>query len=71
VGPPPCTTVNSCRAAPSPQPQIFGAPPSATFSGVGNLVPPRRHRKRGHKARRSKAKRNRSARTGRSTGGVR
>jgi hypothetical protein len=36
--PPPCTTTDSCRAAPSPQPQIFGAPPSATFSGSGNLL---------------------------------
>jgi hypothetical protein len=33
---PPCTTADSCRAAPSPQPQIFGPPSSATFSGPGN-----------------------------------
>ncbi|HEY2142009.1 MAG TPA: hypothetical protein VGG98_08115 [Solirubrobacteraceae bacterium] len=37
--PPPCTTEASCKVAPSPQPGIFGAPPSATFSGPGNLVP--------------------------------
>jgi hypothetical protein len=36
--PPSCTTA-SCRAAPTPQPGIFGAPASATFSGVGNLTP--------------------------------
>lgn len=38
VAPPPCTTGDACRAAPSPQPAIFGAPASATFSGNGNLV---------------------------------
>ncbi len=37
---PPCTTADSCRAAPLPQPSLFGAPPSATFSGAGNLPPP-------------------------------
>ncbi len=36
---PPCTTGDSCRAAPPPQPQIFGPPPSATFSGSGNVTP--------------------------------
>jgi hypothetical protein len=40
VVPPPCTTEASCRAAPSPQPQIFGAPASASFSGPGNPPPP-------------------------------
>jgi DNA-binding beta-propeller fold protein YncE len=39
VAPPPCTTADSCRAALSPQPAIFGAPPSATFSGAGNAPP--------------------------------
>ncbi len=39
VVPPACTTTDSCRAAPSPQPSVFGAPPSATFSGAGNLAP--------------------------------
>jgi hypothetical protein len=36
--PPPCTSGDSCKAAPSPQPSIFGAAPSATFSGAGNVV---------------------------------
>jgi NHL repeat len=36
---PPCTTEASCKAAPSPQPSIFGAPPSATFQGLGNPAP--------------------------------
>jgi hypothetical protein len=36
---PPCTTEASCKASPSPQPSIFGAPPSATFQGPGNLAP--------------------------------
>ncbi len=39
VTPPACTTTDSCRAAPMPQPGIFGAPSSATFSGSGNPAP--------------------------------
>jgi hypothetical protein len=39
VSPPPCSSGDSCKAAPSPQPAIFGAPPSATFNGAGNLSP--------------------------------
>jgi DNA-binding beta-propeller fold protein YncE len=35
--PPACTTADSCRAATSPQPVVFGAPASATFSGPSNL----------------------------------
>jgi NHL repeat len=38
VSPPPCTSGDSCKAAPSPQPAIFGAPASATFSGAGNVT---------------------------------
>ncbi len=38
VSPPPCTSGDSCKAAPAPQPEIFGATPSATFSGTGNVV---------------------------------
>lgn len=37
VPPPPCSTGDSCKAAPSPQPQIFGSPPSETFSGAGDI----------------------------------
>ncbi len=39
---PACTTADACRAAPEPQPSIYGAPSSQTFSGVGNVsqVPP-------------------------------
>ena len=36
--PPLCDTEASCKAAPSPQPAIFGAPASATFVGAGNVV---------------------------------
>ncbi len=39
VTPPPCSSGDSCKAAPSPQPEIFGAPPSATFNGAGNIAP--------------------------------
>lgn len=38
VLPPPCGTGDSCKAAPSPQPSIFGAPSSATFAGIGNVT---------------------------------
>jgi DNA-binding beta-propeller fold protein YncE len=38
VSAPPCTSGDSCKAAPSPQPEIFGSAPSATFSGTGNVV---------------------------------
>jgi hypothetical protein len=37
--PPACDTSDSCQAAPAPQPEVFGAPASATFSGPGNLTP--------------------------------
>jgi hypothetical protein len=33
---PPCTTEASCKAAPTPQPSIFGSPSSQTFQGLGN-----------------------------------
>jgi hypothetical protein len=38
VLPPPCSTGDSCKAAPSPQPTGLGAPSSATFSGAGNVL---------------------------------
>jgi len=38
--PPPCDTEASCKAAPEPQPSLFGLPSSATFSGAGNVTPP-------------------------------
>lgn len=37
--PPACATEASCKAPPTPQPGIYGAPSSATFSGPGNLAP--------------------------------
>ena len=39
VSPPPCTTEEWCKAAPAPQPAIYGAPSSATFTGAGNPAP--------------------------------
>lgn len=35
---PPCDTEASCRAAPTPQPAIFGTPASGTFTGPGNVI---------------------------------
>jgi len=40
TGLPPCTSGDSCKPPPTPQPLIFGAPASATFSGQGNAPPP-------------------------------
>ena len=40
VAPPACVTEASCRPAPSPQPGVFGAPASETFSGAGNVTAP-------------------------------
>jgi DNA-binding beta-propeller fold protein YncE len=36
---PPCTNEASCKATPTPEPAVFGAPPSATFQGLGNFKP--------------------------------
>ncbi len=38
--PPPCATPDSCRQAPTPQPEIFGAPPSATFTAPNQPTTP-------------------------------
>jgi hypothetical protein len=40
VAAPACTTAEACRNASPPTPYVFGAPPSATFSGPGNISPP-------------------------------
>lgn len=39
TSPPACSSSDSCKAVPSPQPELFGPAPSATFSGVGNIAP--------------------------------
>jgi hypothetical protein len=39
VAVPPCTATESCRGAAMPQPEVFGAPSSSSFSGEGNLAP--------------------------------
>jgi hypothetical protein len=40
AGPPPCASTDGCRPAQTPQPGVFAAPASATFSGAGNAAPP-------------------------------
>jgi hypothetical protein len=35
----PCETEASCRPSPTPQPQVYAPPASATFSGPGDLTP--------------------------------
>ena len=37
--PSPCETAEACRTASPPTPSVFGTPPSATFSGPGNVTP--------------------------------
>jgi hypothetical protein len=39
TSPPPCETADACRSAPAPQPEVFGAGPSETFAGPGNIAP--------------------------------
>jgi WD40-like Beta Propeller Repeat len=39
TSPPACTTGDSCKPSPAPQPETFGPTASATFSGAGNVVP--------------------------------
>ncbi len=56
VSPPPCTSGDSCKAAPSPQPEIFGPAPSATFSGVGNIVEEAKGTVKGKQKAKAKAK---------------
>ena len=58
--PPLCTTADACREAPSPQPLIFGAPSSATFSGPGNVTPSAAKSKAKPKAKPVKCKRRRN-----------
>jgi hypothetical protein len=36
---PTCITTDSCRAAPPPQPDVFGAPATATSTSGGNVAP--------------------------------
>jgi hypothetical protein len=36
--PPACTGAESCRQAPAPQPEVYGPPATATFTGPGNPV---------------------------------
>jgi hypothetical protein len=43
--PPPCTTGDACKPGPTPQPTLFGAPSSETFSGAGNVAPAALHLK--------------------------
>jgi hypothetical protein len=39
VSPPPCSSGEGCKPAQTPQPTIYGAPASATFSGTANVAP--------------------------------
>lgn len=39
LSPTPCTTGDACKPSPTPQPTLYGAPSSETFSGAGNITP--------------------------------
>jgi hypothetical protein len=76
VAAPPCNSGDSCKAAPSPQPALFGAAPSATFSGQGNVVQEAAPKPKGkgkakkskrtkHRKRKAKGKRSKNARKSR------
>ncbi|HEY1690308.1 MAG TPA: hypothetical protein VGF95_15745 [Solirubrobacteraceae bacterium] len=54
VSPPPCSSGEACKPAQTPQPTIYGAPASATFSGAGN--PPRESGKTTTKSKKAKSK---------------
>ncbi len=54
--PPPCTTADACRTPVAPQPSVYGAPASQTFSGLGNLAPPAAKPKATPKAKPAKCK---------------
>ncbi len=56
ASPPACTTADACRAPVAPQPSIYGAPASQTFSGLGNLAPPETKPKATRKAKLVKCK---------------
>ena len=51
--PPACTTADACRTPVSPQPSIYGAPASQTFSGVGQPRAARSRKSRRRSPRRS------------------
>jgi hypothetical protein len=68
VLPPPCTSGDSCKAAPSPQPEIFGPAPSATFSGTGNVVEEPKAKVVKHKAKAKKKLKRRTKRKRRKAG---
>ncbi len=80
VSSPACSSGDSCKAAPSPQPAIFGTAPSATFSGIGNVIeeakkglvkhkPKPKAKKKTKKRVKRKAKGKRGRRAGRSRTG--
>lgn len=61
VSPPPCESSDACKGAPTAQPTVFGAPPSATFSGIGNQLPPKAKPKGAKKAGGKRTRRPRKA----------
>jgi hypothetical protein len=67
--PPACSSSDACKPGPTPQPAVFGAPASATFSGAGNVVAaaPVKAAKRGraqrHRKRKPRVKHRKATRT--------
>jgi hypothetical protein len=63
VSVPACTSSDACKAPPSPQPAVFGAPASATFSGAGNVVSSPSSAKAKPKAKKKKPRKHAKAKT--------
>jgi hypothetical protein len=57
AAPPSCDNGDSCKGPVAPQPGVFGAPASATFSGAGNVTPAPAATKAKTKAKPAKCKR--------------
>jgi hypothetical protein len=63
VSVPACTSSDACKAPPSPQPAVFGAPASAMFSGAGNVAPSPSSVKAKPKAKKKKPRKHAKAKT--------
>jgi hypothetical protein len=63
VSVPACTSSDACKAPPAPQPAVFGAPASATFSGAGNVVASTLSVKAKPKAKKKKPRKHAKAKT--------
>ncbi len=77
VASPVCDNGDSCKPPAAPQPAVFGAPASATFSGTGNVVAPLvskplvKARKPKPKTKKKKVKKKKKGKAAKKAGGAR